>query len=189
MEENQEEKNKEKLAENKLIILYLLKKANCTLTNLQMQRLLYDLEDFNYYLFQHIISELISQEYIANYQQDDEWLYDITPKGLEILDLTSEILPGMIKDKLDTIVKEQLLTVQNEVAVTAEFLPEGGNQYITSCKITEAHKSLFELNVYCASKEQAKIIADNWKKHADEYYPAIIEMVTKEEKTSEKDNI
>ena len=45
---NNEEKNKEKLAENKLIILYLLNKADCSLTNIQMQKLLYDVEDFNY---------------------------------------------------------------------------------------------------------------------------------------------
>ena len=31
MKEDIEEKNKEKLAENKLIILYLLQKSNCTL--------------------------------------------------------------------------------------------------------------------------------------------------------------
>ena len=181
MDENIEEKNKEKLAENKLMILYLLKKANCTLTNLQMQSLLYDVQDFNYYLFQHIISELITQDYVANYKQDEEWLYEITPQGEEVLELTSGILPGMIKDQLDRIIQEQLSKVQNEVAVTAEYLPESDNQYITSCKITENHKSLFELNVYCASKEQAKIIADNWKKHANEYYPVIIDMITKTE--------
>ena len=158
MEDSSFEKDKEKLAENKLIILYLLKKANCTLTNLQIQRLLYDFEDFNYYYYQHIISELVSQNYIANYQQDEEWLYDITTQGKEVLDLTSYLLPGIVKDKLDKIIKEQLFIVQNEVAVTS-------------------HKALFELNIYCATSEQAKIVAENWKLHANEYYPKIIEMI------------
>ena len=180
MDENLE-KNKEKLAENKLMILYLLNNVNCSLTNLQIQKLLYDIEDFNYYLFQHIITELVSQDYVANYQKEEEWLYEITPQGKEVLELTSNILPGMIKHQLDETIKEQLSKVQNEVAVTAEYLPENDNEYITSCKITEAHKTLFELNVYCASKEHAKIIADNWKKHANDYYPAIIEMITKTE--------
>ena len=177
MEDSSFEKDKEKLAENKLIILYLLKKANCTLTNLQIQRLLYDFEDFNYYYYQHIISELVSQNYIANYQQDEEWLYDITTQGKEVLDLTSYLLPGIVKDKLDKIIKEQLFIVQNEVAVTSEFIPLNDNEYITKCKITEAHKALFELNIYCATSEQAKIVAENWKLHANEYYPKIIEMI------------
>ena len=181
MGESNEEKNKEKLAENKLMILYLLEKANCTLTNLQIQKLLYDVEGFNYYYFQHIISELVSQDYVANYKQNEEWLYEVTTQGKEILNLTSNILPGIVKHQLDVIIKEQLSQVQNEVSVTAEYIPENDNEFITSCKITESHKVLFELNIYCASKEQAKIIAENWKIHANDYYPQIIEMITKNE--------
>ena len=70
-------------------------------------------------------------------------------------------------------------TVQNEVAITAEYIPENDNEYITSCKISEAHKVLFEINVYCASQEQAKKIADNWKNNANEIYPNVIKMLTK----------
>ena len=176
-----DEKNKEKLAENKLVILYLLDNANCALNNLQIQRLLYDFSDFNYYYFQHIISELISQDYISHYQQDEEWLYEISAKGKEVLELTLDMLPGMVKDKLDSILKDQLQKVQNEISVTAEYIPENDNGYITSCKITESHKTLFELNIYCASKSQAKIIAENWTLHAGDYYPEIIKMITKNE--------
>lgn len=176
MKENFE--NTEHLAENKLIILYLLNNANCTLTNLQILRLLYDFERFNYYYFQHLLSDLVEKEYIMNYKQEEEWLYEITPLGRQILSLTENMLPGIIKHKLDIITKELLQAVQNEVAVTAEYIPEGDTEYITKCKISESHKTLFELNVYCASQEQAKIISDNWKKHANEYYPEIIKMIT-----------
>lgn len=179
MSEIIESKDKETLAENKLMILYLLNKANCTLTNLQIQRLLYDVEGFNYYYFQHIIAELISQNYIANYKQEDEWLYDITSQGKEVLELTSDALPGIIKLKLDNIIDLELPKVRNEVAVTAQYVPENDNEYITKCKITESHKTLFELNIYCASSEQAKQISENWKKHANDYYPKIIELLTK----------
>lgn len=176
---NEEELKKEKLAENKLIILYLLNNANCTLTNLQILRLLYDFEGFNYYYFQHLLSDLVEKNYVFNYKQGEEWLYEITPGGRSVLELTGNILPGIVKHKLDIITKEQLQTVQNEVAITAEYIPENDNEYITSCKISEAHKVLFEINVYCASQEQAKKIADNWKNNANEIYPNVIKMLTK----------
>ena len=57
----------ESLAENKLIILYLLNNADCTLTNLQILRLLYDFERFNYYYFQHLLSDLVEKGYVMNY--------------------------------------------------------------------------------------------------------------------------
>lgn len=180
MEVNTEEKKKEKLAENKLIILYLLQKANCTLTNLQILRLLYDFEGFNYYYFQHVLSELVSQSYVANYQQGEEWVYEITAEGKEVLELTGHLLPGIMKHKLDLIIQDLLQVVQNEVAVTAEYIPENDKEYITRCKITEAHKTLFELGIYCVSQDQAKVIAENWKKYANEFYPEMIKMLTKE---------
>lgn len=170
--------NSETKAENKLIILYLLNKANCTLTNLQILKLLYDFDGFNYYYFQHLLSDLVEKEYVINYEQDKESLYEITSKGREILNLTENMLPGIVKYKLDTVTKNLLQSVQNEVSITAEYVPENDNEYITKCKISEAHKNLFELNIYCASQEQARIIADNWKKHADEFYPEIIKMLT-----------
>jgi predicted transcriptional regulator len=173
-----ESKDKETLAENKLMILYLLNKANCTLSNLQIQRLLYDVDEFNYYYLQHIIAELVSQNYIANYKQEDEWLYDITREGKEVLELTSDVLPGIKKLKLDTIIEKELSKVKNEVSVIAQYVPENDNEYVTKCKITESHKNLFELNIYCTSASQAKQISENWKKHANEYYPKIIEMLT-----------
>ncbi len=186
MDEIIDEKNKEKLAENKLIVLYLLDQAQCALNNLQMQRLLYDVNDFNYYYFQHIISELVSQNFIANYKQDEEWIYEITAKGKEVLSLTSNILPGIVKLKLDNIIKEQLSKVQNEVAVTAEYVPINDNEFITKCKITESHKVLFELDLYCPTKEQAKLVVDNWKLHASDYYPKIIEMIAQKNKEDEQ---
>lgn len=180
MDEDKEKKNKERLAENKLVILYLLNKAGCSLTNLQMLRLLNDFEDFNYYYFQHLLSDLVSQSYVANYQQGEEWLYEITSKGKEILELTENILPGIKKLKLDMIIKDMLYVVQNEVAVTAEYIPESYNNYITRCRIMESHKTIFELSISCTSQEQARKISENWKKYANEYYPEMIKMLTRE---------
>ena len=72
------EENQKKLAENKLIILYLLKNADCILSNLQILKLLYDFDGFNYYYFQHILSDLVEKNYILSYKEDEEWLYQIT---------------------------------------------------------------------------------------------------------------
>ena len=172
--------NKEKLAESKLIILYLINKFNYSLSNSQLLKLLYDFDGFNYYYFQHLLSDLVEQKYILNYKQDEEWLYRITEEGKNILELTENVLPGIIKYKLDTIVQHSLKDIKNEITVTAEYIPENDNAYITKCKITESHKTLFEINIYCISQSQAKAIADNWKNNAIKLYPEFIELLTNE---------
>lgn len=170
--------DKERLAKNKLIILYVMKKVNYPLSNSQILRLLYDVEGFNYYYFQHILSDLVEQKYIINYQQEDEWLYEITENGINVFELTENLLPGITKYKIDTIVDNILKDVKNDTAVTAEYIPEGENSYITKCKITEMHKTVFEINVFCSSQKQARFIAENWKENANDLYPRFIEMLT-----------
>ena len=59
--------------------------------NSQLLKLLYDFEGFNYYYFQHLLSDLIEQKYIINYKQEEEWLYVVSEEGQNILELT-EIL-------------------------------------------------------------------------------------------------
>ena len=71
--------------------------------DMQILKLLYDFEGFNYYYFQHILSDLVEKKYILSYKQEEEWLYQITPTGSEVLELTENMLPGIIKHKLDII--------------------------------------------------------------------------------------
>ena len=102
-----------------------MKKVDCPLSNSQILRLLYDVEGFNYYYFQHVLSDLVEQKYIMNYQQEDEWLYEITEEGIHVFELTENVLPGITKYKIDTIINSILKDVKNEMAVTAEYIPEG----------------------------------------------------------------
>lgn len=170
--------NKEKIAENKLMILYIMQNINCPLSNSQMLRLLYDFEGFNYYYFQHLLSDLVEQKYIMNYKHEEEWLYTITPAGSNVLELTGNMIPGIIKYKLDVIIQNVSKNFKNEIAITAEYIPEDDDSYTTKCKVVESHKTIFELNIYCSSQEQAKIIADNWQKNAIELYPQFIDLLT-----------
>lgn len=171
------EENQKQLAENKLIILYLLKNADCVLSNLQILKLLYDFEGFNYYYFQHILSDLVEKNYILSYKEDEEWLYQITNTGKEILELTENMLPGIIKHKLDLIIRDLLASVKTELTVSAEYIPDEGEQFITKCKLTKGHKNIFEVNVLCENQSQARKIAENWKSKSNDYYKEILNLL------------
>ena len=174
--------NKEKLAESKLIILYVMKNINYPLTNSQLLKLLYDFEGFNYYYFQHLLSDLIEQKYVINYKQEEEWLYVVSEEGQNILELTENMIPGIVKYKLDIIIQNALKDIKNEIVVSAEYIPENDNAYITKCKITESHKTLFEINMYCMTQVQAKAVADNWNNNAIDLYSKFIELLTETER-------
>ena len=64
--------------------------------------------------------------------------------------------------------------------VSIENIPENEKDYTVKCKIVENNKTVFEVRTFASSNEQAKRIADNWRKNAKELYPKIINILNSE---------
>ena len=164
----------EVLAENKVLILYILNKLNEPITNDALLRLVLSVMDMNYFYFQQFLLDLLDNKYIACFEQEEKNVYLITEKGKETLKLTSNILPGIIKLKVDTSFKNELSSVAEEESITAEFTPRSENDYTVTCKINENNSCIFEVSVFAGSREEAKKIVDNWKENAYRIYPEIL---------------
>lgn len=166
------------LAESKLIILYILDKVNKPIENEALLKLVLSTTDMNYFYFQQFLLDLLNTNYINCEASEDESIYSITPAGKEVLDLTKNIIPGLIKFKIDNAFKENLEQIKNEFSVTAEFEPQDEHEYIVKCKIVEDIKPLFELQTFAVSDEQAKNMVDNWNNYANIIYPKILEVLS-----------
>ena len=167
------------LAENKVLILYILNKIGKDISNDSLLNLILSVTDINYFYFQQFLLDLLENKYISSYEKDEHTFYSITERGKETLALTQEILPGIIKLRVDSNFKQELETFENEHSIIAEYIPRSENYYDITCKIVEKGESIFEVKTFVGSKEQAKEIVNNWKEHANEIYPAIIKNLTK----------
>ena len=87
----------ETLAENKVLILYALNKANKPLTNDVLYKIVLAAANMNYFYFQQFMLDLIEVGYICSFQKEDQTLYQVTENGKKTLDLTLDLLPGIIK--------------------------------------------------------------------------------------------
>lgn len=169
----------ETLAENKVLILYLLNKVHKPITNDNLYKLVLSAIDMNYFYFQQFLLDLISADFIINYQKEDQTVYELTNHGKTTLDLTLDILPGIIKLKADTNLKSILDNIENEHSVIAEFTPRSEDHYIVVCKIMENNETVFEIKTFAGSRDEAKKIVDNWKNNAEIIYPNLLETLTK----------
>ena len=170
--------NDDALAENKVLILYVLNKANKPLTNDVLYKLVLAGTDMNYFYFQQFILDLIAVKYIYSFQKEDQTLYQITDAGKSTLDLTLDLLPGIIKLKADTNLKPILDSSEEEHSVVAEFTPLSENHYTIVCKIVENNETVFEVKTFAGSRDEAKKIVDNWQTNASIIYPKIIRTLT-----------
>lgn len=168
----------ETLAENKVLILYILKNVNESLTNNNLYKIVLAVIDMNYFYFQQFLLDLIDNGYVMHYQTEDVALYQITDKGRETLELTEDLLPGIIKLQVDTNLKGAVEQVSDEGSIIAEYVPKSENYYNITCKIVEKNETIFEIKTFAGSREQAKQIVNNWKSYAIQIYPKLIETLT-----------
>lgn len=167
----------ETLAENKVLILYILDQTNKPITNDNLYKLVLTAVDMNFFYFQQFLLDLINTKFVITYKKEDQDIYELTELGKNTLDLTLDILPGIIKLKVDTNLKATLEKVEEEHSVVAEYTPKNENNYIINCKIVENNETVFEVKTFAYSREQAKEIVDNWKNNAEKIYPEILNLL------------
>ncbi len=170
--------NNETLAENKVLILYILNKIAKPITNNALYELVLAVQDMNYFYFQQFLLDLQETKYVICYTLDDETVYEITDVGKKALVLVEDLIPGIIKLKMEGNLKGNLNSIEERDSISAEYIPLSENEYKIKCKIVENNKNLFEVQLYAGSREQAKFIADNWQENAVSLYPQILKILS-----------
>ena len=168
----------ETLAENKVLILYVLNNINKPITSDALYNLITSSIELNYFYFQQFLLDLIDLKYVVRYKKETQDVYEITEAGKNTLNLTLNILPGIKKLKIDTNFKNNMDIIENQESVIAEYTPKSENEYEIDCKIIENGEIIFEIKTLAYSREQAQKIVDNWKKNASKIYPNIIDIIT-----------
>ena len=184
--------NEETLAESKVLILYILSNVKKAITNNALYKIVLSVIDMNYFYFQQFLLDLVKSDFVLNYDKEDQQMYLITEKGLRTLELTEDILPGIIKLQVDTNLKYALEDVNEENSIVAEYTPVNENYYNVTCKIMENNECLFEVKTFAGSREQAKQIVENWKNHANTIYPSLLNILTQDfgdENLQEENNV
>lgn len=169
----------ETLAEYKALILYILDKVAKPINNTALLKLVLSIENMNYFYFQQFLLDLIENKYIINYNIENDSVYELTPEGKQALELVKDIIPGYLKFKVDSNFKQNLHEIEDELSITADFIPESETDYNVKCKVTENNKIIFEVQTFASSREQAKKIVDNWMSNAQDIYPKILDLLTK----------
>ena len=109
-------------------------------------------------------------------------MYTITDSGKRTLDLTLDLLPGIIKLQADTKLKPILDSSEEEKSIVAEYTPLSENHYTIVFKVVDNNETVFEIKTFAGSREQAKEIVDNWQNNANEIYPEILGILTNKSK-------
>jgi DNA-binding PadR family transcriptional regulator len=170
--------NKE-LVENKLMLLYLIDKLNLPVSNLQIIKLILGNKLMNYFQLQQNLTELKGAGYLSTTNDGGRTIFSITESGSQVLTLLSDHLHPGIMERIDLLIASVRNNIKNEILITADYYAERENEYIASCKMSEENFTLISIELLAGSKNDAKTICENWKKHSQDIYAEIIETLTK----------
>lgn len=165
------------LVENKVLILYILKKSGKDFTDNNLFKVISAINDINYFYFSELLVDLVDSKLVGKYTKDEQTVFEITSEGKNALELTLDALPGILKLKADNLFSKELSDIAEESSITAEYIPENENDYTVKCKIIENNKTVFEVRTFACSNDQAKRIADNWRANANTIYPQILNLL------------
>lgn len=179
---NSNSDNTATLAENKVLILYLLDKINKEIKQDNLFKIITSINGINYFYFKQILTDLIDSKLVGTYTKEEESVVQITTEGKNAYILTHEVLPGILKLKADNLFEKELSNIKEESSVIAEFIPKNENDYTIKCKIIEDNESIFEVKTFVGSRDRAKRIIDNWNKNATSIYPKILNLLLDDSK-------
>lgn len=167
----------EDLAENKVLILYLLNRLPDGIKSDHLYKIVSLANNLNYFYFQELLTDLIDTKLVGSFTRDEDTFIKITSEGQNALSLTKSLLPGILKLKADNVFQEEVPIIKEESSIITEYIPKDENNYTVKCKIVEQTETLFEVSAFAGSRERAKQISDNWKNNAGKLYPKILDLL------------
>ena len=168
------------LAENKVLILYILNQITDGIIQDGLFKIISSINDVNYFYFKQVLTDLIETKLVGIFtkdEEDDDDVIKITTEGKNALTLTQDVLPGILKLKADNVFKKELSSITDETSVIAEFIPKNEHDYNIKCKIVENNETIFEVKTFAGSRERAQKIVDNWNNNASTIYPKILDIL------------
>ncbi|MCD2345421.1 DUF4364 family protein [Clostridium guangxiense] len=168
------------LAENKLLLLYILNELKFPISKNQLTEIVLENNFMNYFILQQYILELISSNFIESVEQDGKHRISITSPGINVLNLFSNRLTDEKKLIIDNYLKLNLNNIKNAISVTADYTIENKNSYVVTLKAIESDITLIEVKLNVVSNKQARDLCTKWKNSSSDLYTKIINLLTQD---------
>ena len=169
-----------KLAENKLIILYLLKKIDMPLSNNDIYQFVMERNIMDFISVQQYLSDLTDSVFIQAFEENGSTKYALTPSGEKAVALFEDNIAPWLKTAANEYISNNRRRIHNENDRTAAYSLEENGEYIVKCGVSSPSGGLMiNISVSVPEKEQAKLISNNWKANTSPIISSIFSALTK----------
>ena len=142
------------LAENKLILLYLLQKMNIALSNDDICQFVMEHSVMDYFLAQQYLTQLVDTKF--------------TDSGREALGFFENRISSWLKNAANEYIANNKSRIKSDYETSANYFPEINGEYLVKCAVCALDGTqIMEVDVVVPTKKQAQIICTNWKQNVN----------------------
>ena len=167
-------KPKQTMANNKLLLLYLLDKSEIGLSELQLVRIFGELSFMGYFDLKECMFELEQGHHIYSKQTPQCVTYGITEKGSRMLDVLLSDLRLSFRERIDAYLEKHSGELKMESQLAGEMIKLSESEYRVILKVLEEDRTVFELSCIVYSKESAQTMLENWRSNAVSLYKDVL---------------
>ena len=165
----------EELAQNKLIILFLLNKLNIAVSNGEICQFAIEKDFMDYFSVQEYLSDLCDSGLLEKFKEDNTTWYRITGEGTRVLGFFVERIPLWIQRETGIYIIKNHIRLKSQFQVTAEYTKTPEVDYTAKCCLYNSDRTmLMELSLSLPNKERAKKVCENWRKNVDSLYGLVL---------------
>lgn len=157
----------------KLMILYMLNKADYPMTNARISEFMLQKGYATYFNLQTALSELLDAGLIDSKSTINSSFFKLTNEGKHTLNLLSNDLGMSIKNDIKNYLSDNSKAFKKDLSATANFEKCGNGDFTVKLKLNEYNSSLLDLSLSVPSEMIAEKICNNWTKTSDELYTMI----------------
>ena len=154
----------------KLMILYMLNRLGCQLTNAQLSSFFIDHHYSDYFNIQQALSDLVASSFVEKIVMRNTSYYSITSDGYTSLTLFKNQIPKSALDEINQYLEDNKYALKNEVGTRTDYYKITNSDYIAHLSVMEGNTLLYEVNISVPSEDEAKRICQNFREYSEDIY-------------------
>ena len=173
--------NSAELAENKLLVLYVIKSLRQAISKTQLTEIILENNFINYFTLQQYISELEMAKFVEYIEKNDKKLITITTKGENVLSIFNDRISPIKRDIIDNYISKTIDSIKKELTIHSDYTIEKNNSFIVDLKALEDETLLIDLKISVPTKKQATSLCNRWKENPSDIYTKIVQVLFSDE--------
>ena len=165
--------NVTEMAENKIIILYAVNKAEGSVSCTGLTNMMLELKLMNYFTLQESIHELIGSGCIKIDVSENRSRYSITEQGKKMTDFFSSKIPSGVKKRLTEKIEAFRDDTYQRSYIIADYREIDVDMFEVELIVRERSTDLMDLRLLAGSKTEALRICEKFKENYQEIYKDI----------------